>query len=240
MEVGDKFTHKYSPTITCEITGFTDKGYKVQQTEGKKKPKQAFFDKPDFDVKNGFWVKISTSLSNVDGLKYQTFEDFLERISINNIPKRKDAEMLDLQLPNYSRHYFYSNLSIDGIEVRIVWSKYNPGKCSIKVQGIIEKDFRVDSYDVVMNDSMKWLYDNYFRFDKNEKASFRTYYQGYLDFDYYKFSQYFTYIRTYHQSNYDEVVIDLAKKGFEMETIFIEKIIYHYASFKDELLNIDL
>ena len=239
MELGDKFTHKYTLTNTCEITGFTNRGYKVQLTEGKKKPKQAFFDKPDFDVKNGFWVKISASLSNVDGLKYPTFEDFLERISIYKIEKKKDAELLGIRLPNFSIGYFYSLFSLDGIDVAIYYSRYKPNDCSITVQGFKKKNFsNDDGFDVLMEESMEWLYKNYFNYSKNEKAWFKVYEQGIFDF--YEFPQYFTYLGTYKQVSYDDVVIDFAKKGIDEKTIFIQKILYVYQDFKDELLNIDL
>ena len=45
---------------------------------------------------------------------------------------------------------------------------------------------------------------------------------------------------TYKQVSYDDVVIDFAKKGIDEKTIFIQKVLYVYQDFKDELLNIDL
>lgn len=75
MEIGEKYIHKFNPAITCEIAAFTENGYRVQQIEGKKKPKQAFFYKADFDVKNGFWVKQEVS-ENIHDEELKTYEYF--------------------------------------------------------------------------------------------------------------------------------------------------------------------
>ena len=59
-------------------------------------PKRGFFYRADFDVKNGFWVKevplntkVATQQIVNKELKYPTFEDFLDRISTDNIYKKK-------------------------------------------------------------------------------------------------------------------------------------------------------
>ena len=247
MELGDKFTHKYTLTNTCEITGFTNRGYKVQLTEGKKKPKQAFFDKPDFDVKNGFWVKeiqLDTPVINQQveskELKYPAFRDFLAAISTNNIPKKKDVQMLDVQLSDNSLHYFYSDFSLDGIRVRITWSKWNRGLCSITISGLQTQKFSANGYEEVMNEAIKWLYEKHFKYAKDEKALFRVYKQGYLGFDYYEFPQYFDFVNNYNFTNYDDVIKQLNRLELDMKTLFIQKVLYNYASFKTELLKLEL
>lgn len=57
MEIGDKFKHRFIKDMACEIIGFTMKGYKVRQTEGKKS-KQAFFESIWFHPEKGVWQKI--------------------------------------------------------------------------------------------------------------------------------------------------------------------------------------
>ena len=243
MEIGEKYIHKFNPAITCEIAAFTENGYRVQQTEGKKKPKQAFFYKADFDVKNGFWVKLPDNTPKLEEknneLKYPTFEDFLNRISINNIEKKKDAEMYDVEILS-SRYYFYSDFSLDGIQVKILWSKYNNGLCSITVSGLKTQKFSEENYDYVITKAMYWLYKNYFSYSSDEKGMFKVYQQGYLGFDFYKFPQYFDFVGTHAQTNYDDVVIRLNQMGFDMKTLFIEKVLYNYQNFKSQLLNLEL
>lgn len=56
MEIGEKYTHKYNPAITIEITGYTNKGYEVLQNEGKKKLTRQYYNQIDFDSKKGIWI----------------------------------------------------------------------------------------------------------------------------------------------------------------------------------------
>jgi hypothetical protein len=57
--IGKKFQHKHILDLRCEIISETAKGFKVLQTEGRKKAKTAFYHVIDFDSKKGFWTPIN-------------------------------------------------------------------------------------------------------------------------------------------------------------------------------------
>jgi len=64
IDIGDKFKHKHLDGYSAEILDFTNKGYKVKQTEPRGKKlitKTTFFPKVDFDVNKGVWTPIKES-----------------------------------------------------------------------------------------------------------------------------------------------------------------------------------
>jgi len=58
MEKKTIYQHKYMKDLTCEIIEPTAKGFKVLQQEGRKKPKQAYYNDADFYSEKAFWTQI--------------------------------------------------------------------------------------------------------------------------------------------------------------------------------------
>lgn len=50
------YQHKHIKDLTCVVLEQTSKGYKVQQTEGKKR-KTAYYNAIDFHPEKGLWIR---------------------------------------------------------------------------------------------------------------------------------------------------------------------------------------
>lgn len=236
MEVGDKFTHKYSPSITCEITGFTDKGYKVQQTEGKKKPKQAFFNKADFEVKNGFWVK--QAIVAVIALKYPTLKAFAEKLE--SLEKVQLMGIISIEVEGKS-YYFNPDFQLDGIHVQIKYIKTLFDSCMVSIAGGKNKYFKKsEKYVHVLDMVLEWIYPNYFQYGEDELTAYRVFYKGFHSPKVIKYPHHYEHLGYYVAQNYEELQVQLVEIGMNLDTVLIEKAHYSFPFMQQKLMNVAL
>lgn len=164
MEIGEKYTHKYNPTITIEITGYTNRGYEVLQNEGKKKPIRQYYNQIDFDSKKGIWIMqespkgtLTKSQFRKLAFKYQT----RSIVQIQELEEVSGFEIAENDKDVYGKKYNeWHDASFDGDDSILAY----PTK-----KGTIKYGLDADS-------------DNYF-------ASFTTekYYEEYLGQNYQSF-----------------------------------------------------
>lgn len=246
MEIGEKFIHKFNPTITCEIAAFTENGYRVQQTEGKKKPKQAFYYKADFEVKNGFWGKQSKAETKLEKqnekLKYPTFKEFL--VKVGSLEDQNGSKGFSIMMENeYGSNTIYpftSPFDLDGIRVQIFFDKFEFENCKIEMLGYTKKIKWSGEFPHVIDEAMYWIYKNYFLHGKEELAGYNVFDKGFYDSQSQFFPRDDQFIGYFNALNYESLLSHLKQKGIDLKSVMIEKVQYDYRRLKGELINLEL